>query len=124
MRAAIPDHGVMLPEFFQLFLSRVRGESHKAFLVNFRALAAQDPITELIVTKITPAQASAIQDANGNVAASSPKPAVPLTRETIAAAAARAAQNMDDRIGMGVSAWRATARRTPLGAVPADSRRD
>jgi hypothetical protein len=118
MRAAIPDHGIMLPEFFQLFLSRVRGESHNAFLVNFKALAAQDPVTELIFAKITPEQASAMQDVNGNAAAPSPKPVVPLTREDIAAAASRAALNMDDRIVMGVGAWRATPSTMPFNRVP------
>lgn len=117
MRAAIPDHGIMLPEFFQLFLFRVRGESHKAFLVNFKVLATQDPVTELIFAKITPAQASSIQDVNGNATAPSPKPDVPLTCEATAAAAARAAQNMDNRICMAL-AWRAITSRTPLDAVP------
>jgi hypothetical protein len=119
MRAAIPDYGIIRPEFFQLFLSRFRGESHKAFLVNLQALAAQDPVTELIFANITSAQTSAMQNADGNVTAPSPKPTVPLTREAIAAAASRTAQNMDNMIYMGVGAWCATTRRKPLSAVPA-----
>ncbi|KAM0710423.1 hypothetical protein Q7P35_002785 [Cladosporium inversicolor] len=119
MRAAIPDHGIMLAEFFELFFSRVRGsEDHAAFFANFKALAAQDPVTELIFAKITPAQASAMQDANGNVPISTSSnsrinPVAPPTGEALAAAASRTAQNMDNMIYMG-GAWHVTG----TNAVP------
>jgi len=118
IRAAIPDHGIMLPEFFQLFLSRVRSSgSYKAFLVNFQALAAQDPVTGLIFAKVTPAQASAMQNADGNATAPTPKPDVPLTLEGIALAVARAANNTDNQIYMG-GAWRATTGKAPMDPTP------
>ncbi|GAB7333264.1 hypothetical protein MBLNU13_g04908t2 [Cladosporium sp. NU13] len=113
---AIPDHGIMLPEFFELLLSRVRNfEGYSAFLASFQAAAAQDPDTQLIFHKIIMAQASAIQNANANTTTtttttSSSPPATTTT-------ALSPARNVDHGTYMG-GAWCATTSGTPLNAVP------
>lgn len=48
-RAAIPEHGIMIHELFELFIARSPTiESLNAFNADFQSVAAQDPVDELI----------------------------------------------------------------------------
>ena len=49
IRAAIPEHGIMIHELFELFIARLPTiESLNAFNAHFQSVAAQDPVDELI----------------------------------------------------------------------------
>lgn len=58
IKAAIPEHGIMIHELFQLFIARLPTlDSLQAFVANFQSVAAQDPVDMLIF----PITSSAVQ---------------------------------------------------------------
>ena len=49
IRAAIPEHGILIHELFELFIAHLSTiESLKSFNADFQSVAAQDPVDELI----------------------------------------------------------------------------
>lgn len=58
VRAAIPEHGIMIHELFQLFIARLISlDSLKSFVATFQSVAAQDPVDQLIFPRVNPSSA-------------------------------------------------------------------
>lgn len=53
VRTAIPEHGIMIHELFQLFIARLLSlDSLRAFVATFQSVAAQDPVDQLIFPRV------------------------------------------------------------------------
>ena len=111
VRAAIPEHGIMLPEFFKLFISRITSvEDNRTFLAYFRSAAVQDPVTQLVFLRPGPPKTPVVREFSVYDMGLEDT----YSSQDISHAATRAAQNSDESIYMGgaARATRAASSRT------------